>query len=500
MDLRTTLAEAVKRYREKIAITMGDRQISFTRLDEDSNRIANALLKMGVNRGDRVAVLLPNCPEFAAIYFGVVKAGGVAVLLDIKYKATELVALFHDCQPRVVFADDSQVGVVAANRLQWRSVERVVIVGGNAGDFLDYQEVLSASTAQPTVVPIAPGDMAHIAYTSGPTLAPRGVVMSHQSLVAEAKISAAGFQQTDKDIEVLFALPLHHAFGLVVILLTSIYSGSRVVMLPGLSIGNLMEVIERERVTMFMAVPFIYGLMVSFTEEERQKRDLNSLRLCGSAGAALPIDTTEKFRRYYGRNIIDFWGMTESAGHITCQSVNGQAKTGSVGRVLPGWELKIVDDDGRGLPAHQRGEIIARGPMMSGYYRKQTETANVIRNGWLHTGDMGWLDEDGELFLTGIKRDMIIAKGQNIYPSDIETVLDTHPGVAAAAVVGVSDAARGQIVQAVVQLKAGETVAEQEIKKYCLERLANYKVPKQVVFVDSLPRDAYGKIDKGKLH
>jgi long-chain acyl-CoA synthetase len=170
-----------------------------------------------------------------------------------------------------------------------------------------------------------------------------------------------------------------------------------------------------------------------------------------------------------------------------------------VGQVLPGWELKIVDDDDRELPPGRVGEIAARGPMMSGYYQKPQETANVIRGGWLHTGDMGRFDKDGELFLTGIKKDMIIAKGQNIFPSDIETVLQSHPKVAEAAVLGVKDEMRGQIVRAVVKLRAGETVTEPEIKKYCLERLANYKVPKQVIFVDSLPRDAKGRIKKEGL-
>lgn len=493
MSLRSRLAEAVRKYGSKTAITMGEQQVSYRQLDEESNRVANALLKMGVNKGDRVAMLLYNCLEFVAIYFGVVKIGGVAVLLDAKYKESELTALFNDCRPRVLFIDGSLEEMIAAGRSKWPSVEGVVALGDG------YKAMLNSGLAEPVEVAVAPGDTAHIAYTSGPTLQPRGVVMPHGSLVAETEIAAQGFQQTDKDIVVLFALPMHHAFGLVVITLTSLFCGSRVVILPGLSIANLMELIEREKATMFMAVPFVYSLIVSYAEEERQRRDLSSLRICGSAGAALPVDVMEKFRRYYGLNIIDFWGMTESAGHITCQSLNGKAKDGSVGRVLPGWELKIVDGDDREVLPGQVGEIAARGPMMSGYYRKPQATAEVIRNGWLHTGDMGRFDEDGELFLTGIKKDMIIAKGQNIFPGDIETVLCSHPKVAEAAALGVKDEARGQVIRAVVRLEAGEAATEPELKKYCLERLSNYKVPKQIVFVDSLPRKADGKVDKDKL-
>ena len=317
--------------------------------------------------------------------------------------------------------------------------------------------------------------------------------------MTEAAISAVGFQQTDKDIVVLFALPVHHAFGLVVILLTSIHKGSTVVMLPGLSISNLMELIERERATMLMGVPFVYALVVNLAEGEGVKHDLSSLRLCGSAGAALPVDILEKFQKYYSLGIVDFWGMTESSAHVTCQSVDDVGKPGSVGKALPGWELKIVDDNGQELPPNHRGEIVVRGPIMAGYYHNPEANAGVIRKGWLHTGDMGMVDEDGEVFLTGRKKDMIIAKGQNIYPSDVETVLHTHPKVAEVVVVGVPDKARGQMVRAVVRLRAGEAATDKEIKRFCLERLANYKVPKQVIFTDSLPKTATGEICKEDL-
>jgi len=349
-------------------------------------------------------------------------------------------------------------------------------------------------------VEVEPQDIAHIAYTSGPTLQPRGVALSHGSLAAEAAISAEGFKQTEKDKVVLFALPMHHAFGLVVILLTSIYKGSTVLMLSGLSIGNLLELIEREKATVFMAVPFVHSLIVSFAEEERRKHDLGSLRFCGSAGAALPVDIMHRFQRQYRLNIVDFWGMTESTAHVTCQSVDGEFKVGSVGKALPGWEIKIVDNDGKELPANQPGEIVVRGPVMSGYFNNPRATAAMLKDGWLYTGDMGMVDEEGELFLTGMKKDMIIAKGQNIYPGDIEAVLRSHPCVEAAVVVGVADVARGQIIRAVVQLKSGETVTEPELKRLCLEKLANYKVPKQFVFIDSLPRTATGEVNKEAMN
>jgi len=192
--------------------------------------------------------------------------------------------------------------------------------------------------------------------------------------------------------------------------------------------------------------------------------------------------------------------LTESAAQVTCQSPDGAGKPGSVGKALPGWELKIVDDDGRELPPDQPGEIVVRGPIMNGYYNNPQATAEMIKNGWLYTGDMGKLDEEGRLFLVaGRKKDMVIAKGQNIYPSDIEQVLASHPKVAEAAAVGIPDEARGESPRAFIKLRTGEVATEQEIKKFCLERLANYKVPRETIFVGSLPKTADGRIDKNSL-
>lgn len=367
------------------------------------------------------------------------------------------------------------------------------------GRFLSYQEIMAASSARKVKVEPEPKDIANIAYTSGPTFRPRGVMLSHQDLVTGATISGDGFRQTDEDVAVLFALPLHHVVGLEAVLLTSISKGSTVVMLPGLSISGLMGIIEKEKATIFMGVPFIFILMVNMAEEEGIKHDLSSLRLCCAGGAPMPTDIMKRFKRLYGLDIVQFWGLTEATAYLTCQPVDGTGKLGSIGKALPGWDVKIVDGNGKELPLNQSGEIIVRGPIMEGYYNNPRATAETIRDGWLYTGDIGRVGEDGELFILGRKKEMIIAKGQNIYPSDIEDVLYTHPKVAEAAVVGIPDELRGEVIRAIISLKAGEVATEQEIKRFCLERIANYKVPKQVIFLDSLPRTATGKIRKEDL-
>jgi len=494
------LEEAAKRYGGKTAVVYGDRRLSYAELDEVSNKVANALSEIGVGKGDRVAMLLPNSPEFVIIYFGIVKIGGIAVPLNIRYKVDELASLFNNSQPKVLMAGSPSLELLVSALPRFKYIEHVIDLGDKyTGQFISFHQMMTTSSARRVEVEPEPEDTALIGYTSSPTVNPRGVVLTHHSLITEAAISAYGFQQTDKDITIIFALPMHHMFGLVGILLTAIYQGSTVVVVPGLSIKGVMEVIERERCTIFMGVPYVYALTVNTAEKDGIKNDLSSLRLCGSAGAPLPPGIIKRFKKQFGLDIIDFWGLTEAACHITCPPVDGSGKFGSVGKALPGWEIKIVDDNGRELPQNHPGEIIAKGPIMEGYYNNPQATAEVIKDGWLYTGDIGRVDEDGYLFISGRKKDMLIRKGQNIYPSDIEAVLSSHPKVAEVAVVGIPDEMRGENVRACISLEAGEVATEEEMRRFCREHMADYKLPKQIIFLDSLPKTANGGIRKEDL-
>ncbi len=502
MNLKLMLEGVAGRYGRKTAIVSGERRFSYTDLDETSNKLANALIKMGVKKCDRIAVLLSNSPEFVITYFGIVKTGAIAVPLDPKYKVGELIALFNDCQPKVLIAESPALEPLVPVLSRFKSIKRVIDLDSKCkGHFLSYQEIMTVSSARQVDSEPAPEDIALILYTSASSFHPRGVMLSHRSLVMEAVMSGDGYQQTDRDIMMLFALPVYHVFGLVAALLASINKGSTVVIVPGtgLSINSFLAAIEKERGTMWLGVPYIFALAVDMAEKEGIKNDLSSLRLCASAGAPLSVDIIRRFKQLYGFTIMDCWGLTEAVCHVTCAPIDGSEKLGSVGKALPGWEVRIVDDNGRELPVNQSGEIIVRGPIMKGYYNNPRATAEVIKNGWLYTGDIGMLNEKGNLFLTGRKKETIIVKGQNVLPIDIEDVLSTHPKVAEAAVIGIPDGLRGEVVGAVVGLKKGKTLTEQEIKRFCLERLASYKVPKQIIFMDSLPRTANGKIDKASI-
>lgn len=494
------LEETAGHYAGKTAIVLNDRRLSYAELDEASNKVANALMELGIGKGDRVAMLLANSPEFLIIYFGVVKTGAIVSPLDVKYTVHELASLFNNFQPKVLVTESPSLEPLVPALPRFESVKHVIDLSSKyEGQFLSYKEIMATGSARRIEVELEPEDVAYIAYASGPTLRPRGVMLTHGSLTKVVSIQGKCFQQTDKDVVILHALPMHYVFGLAVLVLTSLSRGSTVIMAPGTSIRSVNEIVEKERATIFMGVPFTYASAVSVAEREGIDHDLSSLRLCCTAGAALPINIVEPFRRLYGLDIIEGWGLTESITEVTCQPIDGTGKLGSAGKVLPGWELKVVDDNGRELPPNQSGELIVKGPIMKGYYNNPQATAKTVKDGWLYTGDIGRLDEDGYLFITGRKKEMILVKGRNIYPTDIEDVLTTHPKVAEAAAVGVPDEIRGEVIRAVITLKEGEKAAEGEIRSFCREHLAEYKLPKQIIFVDSLPKTANGKIRKEEL-
>lgn len=499
MSLKLMLETAAGRYADKTAIVSGDRRLSYTELDEASNKVASALIAMGVNKGDRVAMLLNNSPEFVIIYFGIVKIAAIAVPLDTNCKVAEFASFFSDFLPKVLIGENNILQSLAPILPEHDSIKYVIDLDAESNDeFISYQQIIAAGSTRKVDDVAEPEDIAQIAYTSGSSYCPKGIVLTHHHLVTEAGISSGGFQQTDRDIVMLFALPMYHMFGLVAVLLSSLSQGSTVVIVPGtgLSVGSFLTTIEQERGTMYLGIPYIFTLLVNIAEKEGIKSNLSSIRLWCSAGAPLPLDIAQRFQKYYGFKLLDVWGLTETVCHITCPSLDGQFRPGSVGKALPGWEVKVVDDNGRELPLGHQGEILATGLLMTGYHNNPQATDEAVKDGWLYTGDIGKLNEDKYLFITGRKKDLIITKGQNIHPCDIEHVLSTHPKVAEAAAIGIPDELRGEVVGAVITPKAGEVVTEPEIKRYCLERLANYKVPKKIVFLDSLPRNTAGNIDK----
>jgi long-chain acyl-CoA synthetase len=428
-------------------------------------------------------------PEFVTVFFGITKAGAIAVPLDSRYVTDELASLFNDCRPEVLFVEDPPL-VKLLPALPGFNIRHVVTFDSQPEkNFTNYHRILSTNPSAAAGVDISPEDIAIISYTGGPTQKPHGVALSHHSIATEAINSAQVFEQTENDVLMQFALPMYHQFGLTAVLLASIYKGSTVVVVPGTgrSIDSFMEAVERKRGTIYMGVPYIYSLMINVARREGIRHDLSSIRCWVSGGAPLEPEVIQLFQLHYGHRILDVYGQTESVSQITIMPINGKGEIGSSGKPMPCWEIKIFDENDRELPSNQEGEIVARGPVMTGFYRKPGATARVLRNGWLHTGDTGRIDKDGYLFITGRQRRMLILKGQNIFPEDIEEVLAAHPKIAEVRVVGVPDIVRGETVKALVRLKPGKKATEQEIRQYCQGHMADYKLPREVAFVKSMP-------------
>jgi long-chain acyl-CoA synthetase len=492
MDLKSILENAAKRFADKTAIVYGERRVSFARFEEDSNRVAHALIKMGVKKGDRVAMMQASNPEFVSVFFGILKVGGIAVPLDSRYVANELESLFNDCTPKVFIIENPPLESLLPALLKFDSIKHIVTVNyKNDERFISYQTILAENPPTSVKVKIKQDDIAIISYTGGATQNPHGVALSHRSVYTEVINSAEVFEQTENDVMMLFALPMYHQFGLTAVLMASIYKGNTVVAVPGTgrSIDSFMEAVEREKGTIYCGVPYIYSLMINVARREGIKHDLSSLRILASGGAPLEPIVINQFKQYYGFDIRDIYGQTESVCHVTVMPIHGTGKIGSSGKTLPCWEMKIFDENDNEMPRGREGEIVLRGPVMSGFYNKPEATAKILRNGWLHTGDIGWIDEDGYLFITARKRRMLILKGQNIFPADIEEGLAAHPKVAEAKVMGAIDLIRGETVKALVRLKAGETATEQEIRQFCQGRMADYKLPREITFVDVMPEE-----------
>jgi len=500
LNLKTMLAGLAAKYGNKPAVVCGEKRCSYSEMDTTSNRVANTFLKLGIKKGDRVFLLLENSLEYIITYFGIVKAGAIAVPVDPKYKVDEVASLIGDCQPKILVGESPILDPLIPILPSFTSVEKVIDLSSKYnGQFLTYEEMVASNPADMVKFEADPDDVANISYTAGPTFHPHGAALTHRAIEVEAVVSAEGFDLTDKDVVMLFALPLHHSAGLIIVLLTTLSRGGTVVMLGGISMTALTAAIEREKVTVFIGVPFIFEMLVREAETEGINNDLSSLRLCAGGGSAVSLALTDRFKQLFGYTIAQFWGLTEATAHVSCQKLNGSDRPGSVGPLLRGWEIKSVDKNGRELPVNGEGELIIRGLMMKEYYRNPEATAKAIKDGWLYTGDIGRIDELGNVFITGRKKDMIIIKGQNIWPGDIEHALLFHPKVAEAAVIGIPDNLRGEIIVAAVVLKPGAKVAESELKRVCLDHIANYKVPKQYMIVESLPKTDAGEVDKEKL-
>ncbi len=514
------LAQTARRHPDRTAILFYGGRLSYAALDRDANRFANALVRLGIRPGDRVALHLPNCPQFVIGLYGALRAGAVAVAVNPLYHGEDLAFILRDAGARAALTLSKLHPNLAAVRNETPDLEHVIVTRihdyfpwklrllftlfkekkeGHAfprgASVLDYRALLGREGAGPPGVARQPGDLALLQYTGGTTGAPKGAMLTHRNLVANVVQGEAWLTSLQPGGEVFgCALPFFHVYGLTVALNIPVRIGATMLLFPQFNPREVLEGLARHRVTFFPAVPAMYVAM-SHTRGF-DEYDLSSIRLYFSGAAPLPPEVKARFEGLAGGRIVEGYGLSEASPITHANPLWGRQKTGSIGLPFPGTESRIVDldDPSREAAPGEVGELCVRGPqVMAGYWNHPDETAAVLRDGWLHTGDMARADEEGYFYVVDRKKDLVIVGGYNVYPREIEDFLYEHPKVKEAAVVGVPHRVRGEVLAAYIVLKDGETADRAEIMGYCRERLPAYKVPRKIEFVDAIPKTLVGK-------
>jgi long-chain acyl-CoA synthetase len=498
LNLATMVHESARSDGGKPALLYDGGRMTYRELDDLSDRFAVGLQAAGLGRGDRVAVQLPAIPEFVVAYLGTLKNGSVAVPLSFLLKAGELEYHLADSGASALITW-SRVAAEAGKGAAAADVDRVYAVGPGAAAGRPFEQLLATVVPRPgPLVQTDPGETAVIIYTSGTTGRPKGAELTHFQLYMNADTPARIFGLLPDDV-VLITLPLFHVFGLESQVNCCLRFAATMSLLPRFDPVRVFEVIQRDRVTIFEGVHTMYSDLLH--HPDAGKFDLRSLRVGISGGASMPPAVLHGFERRFGIAVLEGYGMTETASTVT-QNYAGDRKIYSVGKPIYGVDVAVWDDQHRPLPpgAGHVGEIVVRGfNIMRGYHNRPRETAEAFYGGWFLTGDVGYLDEDGFLFIVDRKKDLINRGGEKVYPREVEDVLYSHPGVAAAAVIGVPHERLGEEVKAYLMLKAGALATEEELIAFTRERMAPHKYPRSIEFRSSLPMLATGKIDKQAL-
>jgi len=499
-NLAVILSESAHSFPDRPAAISAQGQLTYAQLDAASDRVAASLAADGIRPGDRVALQLPNIPQFLMSYFGILKAGAVAVPLNVMLKAPEVAYHLGDSGARLLITWEGILGE-AVKGAQAAGLDQIYAVG-HANDqdgAVPFERLLAVEAPRYEMAMRSPADTAVIIYTSGTTGRPKGAELTHVQLYMNADIPGRLFGIKPDDIAIA-ALPLFHVFGLSSVLNLCVRFGCTMSLIPRFTAAAVLEAIQRDRATIFDGVPTMFADLLSHPDLDGY--DLSSLRVAISGGASIPAPLLDAFEERFGVMILEGYGLTETASTTTFNVSAEERRVYSVGKPIWGTQTQVWDDEGRPLPPGPEnvGEVVTRGlHVMKGYWHDPEATAAVFSGDWLRTGDLGYFDKDGFLFIVSRKKEVIIRGGYNVYPSEIENVLHAHPAVAEAAVVGVPDERLGQEVMAVIIAHSTVTLVEADLQSYLRERLAAYKIPRIFEFWSELPKNTLGKILKDEL-
>jgi long-chain acyl-CoA synthetase len=485
------LADTVREHGDRVAVKLDDLELSYEALDAGSARVAGMLAAKGIGPGDRVGLMLPNLPYFPFAFFGALRLGAVVVPMNPLLKEREVGFHLSDSGSKALIAwhqfdDAAQAGADKAGA-------EVVIVEPGAFE----QQVAEADPVD-EIEEREDDDTAIILYTSGTTGTPKGAELTHKNLRSATQISV-DLVDSGPETVTFGALPLFHVFGLGSGLNSCVRVGACLTLLPRFDPAKALEIVQRDKVSTFLGVPTMYAAMLH--QDDRDSFDTSSLDLCVSGGAAMPVEILRGFEEAFDCKILEGYGMSETCAIASFNRPDRERKPGSIGIPVPGVEMKVVDADGNEVPQGEVGEILIRGDVvMKGYWNRPDATAETLdEDGWLHSGDMATVDEDGYFFIVDRKKDMIIRGGFNVYPRELEEVLYEHPAVAEAAVIGIPHDSLGEEVGAAVALKSGQEASVDELRAFVKERVAAYKYPRVVWIAETLPKGPTGKILKREI-
>ncbi len=525
VTLHEFFERVVGEYPGNVATIFFGAKLTYGQLNEQASRFAAGLQALGVRPGDRLAIILPNCPQFMVVLFGTLKAGAVAVPLNPAYTPGELLSQLNDSGAETAVALNT-VALRVQEAMPGTPVKRLVVTQmqeylsplmslmlgvkerteGLAADLQSdgiyrFADLIKSSPVEYTQSEIGPDDPAVLLYTGGTTGTPKAATLTHRNLVANGCQMYAWLWDTrpEKHDVFLGVMPLFQSYGLTMVMNLAIACAGAIILLPRLTMKDVLRTITRFRPTVFPALPAIFNAITRHPLSPHY--DLRSLRVCISGGAPLRSDVTETFEGMTGARLVESYGLTEMSSVTHCNPIYGERRAGSIGLPLPVTDAQIADpENDQALPAGEVGELIVRGPqVMAGYWRLPDETADMIRDGWLHTGDLAWQDEDGYFYIVDRKMDIILTGEFSVFPREIEDALRESDKVSEVVVLGVPDKQSGEAVKAYVVLKPDIEATEAELRRFAAERLAGYKVPTRIEFRESLPRNAAGGYSRKDL-
>jgi long-chain acyl-CoA synthetase len=491
LNLASIVADSAGRAPEAVAVRLGELALTYAELEQRAARLAALLERRGLGAGDRVGVMLPNVPEFPIAYYGVLRAGGVVVPMNVLLKRREIAFYLEDSGAEVLlawhgFAAEAREGAAEAG------AELVEV------EPQGFAELLSEHEPRPGLAETDAEDTAVLLYTSGTTGKPKGAELTHANLHRNAEVASRTACTIGQGDIALGALPLFHSFGQTVGMNASLMAGATLALVPKFDPGEALATVERERVTHFYGVPTMFGALLH--HPGREGFDTSSLRVCLTGGASMPVEVLRGFEAAFECIVLEGYGLSETSPVACFNHPDEERKPGSIGTPIEGVEMKVVDEDGEEVAQGEVGEIVIRGHnVMKGYWRRPEASAEAIRGGWFHSGDLARVDEDGYFFIVDRKKDLIIRGGYNVYPREVEEVLYEHPKIREAAVLGVPDSEWGEEIGAAVVLHEGEELAAGEVSEYVKGQIAAYKYPRLVWFLDDLPKGPTGKILKREI-